>query len=105
MESIWEIVVSNGIFAALFVWLLFYQLKDSARREKKYIDIIDKLSVQLDVIENIEEDVKEIKNILAKCEDEDEKDKTIKKWSNARHGIVFDNFDICFGDKELQQIL
>ena len=50
-------------------------------------------------------DVKEIKNILAKCEDEDEKDKTIKKWSNARHGIVFDNFDICFGDKELQQIL
>ncbi|MBO5310316.1 MAG: hypothetical protein IKK20_01875 [Clostridia bacterium] len=61
MESIWEIVVSNGIFAALFVWLLFYQLKDSARREKKYIDIIDKLSVQLDVIENIEEDVKEIK--------------------------------------------
>ena len=61
MESIWEIVVSNGIFAALFVWLLFYQLKDSARREKKYIYIIDKLSVQLDVIENIEEDVKEIK--------------------------------------------
>lgn len=61
MENIWEIVVSNGIFAALFVWLLFYQLKDSARREKKYIDIIDKLSVQLDVIENIEEDVKEIK--------------------------------------------
>lgn len=61
MESIWEIVISNGIFAALFVWLLFYQLKDSARREKKYIDIIDKLSVQLDVIENIEEDVKEIK--------------------------------------------
>ena len=61
MESIWEIVISNGIFATLFVWLLFYQLKDSARREKKYIDIIDKLSVQLDVIENIEEDVKEIK--------------------------------------------
>ena len=61
MESIWEIVISNGIFAALFVWLLFYQLKDSARREKKYIDIIDKLSVQLDVIESIEEDVKEIK--------------------------------------------
>ena len=61
MESIWEVVVGNGIFACLFVWLLFYQLRDSARREKKYIDLIDKLSVQLDVIEHIEEDVKEIK--------------------------------------------
>lgn len=64
METIWEVVVGNGIFACLFVWLLFYQLKDSAKREKKYIDIIDKLAKQFDVIEDVKEDVKEIKKKL-----------------------------------------
>lgn len=64
MEAIWEIVISNGIFCCLFVWLLFYQLKDSSTREKKYISIIDKLSVQLDAIEDVKEDVKEIKQSL-----------------------------------------
>ena len=61
MESIWEVVLQSGIFACLFVWLLFYQLKDSSAREKKYIEIINKLSVQLDVVEDVKEDVKEIK--------------------------------------------
>ena len=62
MEDIINIVISNGIFATLFVWLLFYQLKDSSAREKKYIEIINKLSVQLDVVEDVKEDVKEIKS-------------------------------------------
>lgn len=61
MESIWEVVLQSGIFACLFVWLLFYQLKDSSAREKKYIEIIEKLSNQIDVIEDVQEDVKEIK--------------------------------------------
>ena len=62
MENFWEVILSNGIFALLFVWLLFYQLKDSSRREKKYIEIIDKLAKELEVVEEIEEDVAEIKN-------------------------------------------
>lgn len=61
MESFWEVIVGNGIFACLFVWLLFYQLKDSSKREKKYIEIIDKLSEEFNVIEDVKEDVKEIK--------------------------------------------
>ena len=61
MESIWEVVLQSGIFACLFVWLLFDQLKDSSAREKKYIEIIEKLSNQIDVIEDVQEDVKEIK--------------------------------------------
>lgn len=64
MENFWEVIISNGIFACLFVWLLFYQLKDSSNREKKYMSIIDKLSSQLDVIEDVKEDVKEIKESL-----------------------------------------
>lgn len=62
MENFWEVILSNGIFALLFVWLLFYQLKDSSRREKKYIEIIDKLAKELEVVDEIEEDVAEIKN-------------------------------------------
>ena len=61
MESIWEVVISNGIFACLFVWLLFYQIKDSSRREKKYIEIISKLAQDLDVVEDVKEDVSELK--------------------------------------------
>ena len=61
MESIWEIVVSDGIFACLFVWLLFYILKDSSRREKKYMEVINQLAKQIDVIEDVKEDVAEIK--------------------------------------------
>lgn len=64
MENVFEIALSNGIFACLFVWLLFYQLKDSSNREKRYIDIIDKLSIQLDVVEDVKEDVQIIKDKL-----------------------------------------
>lgn len=64
MESIWEVVLQNGIFACLFVWLLFYQIKDSSSREKKYIDIINKLSIELDVVNDVKDDVCEIKRKL-----------------------------------------
>lgn len=66
MEDFIQIIVSNGVFACLFVWLLFYQLKDSSTREKKYIEIINKLSTQLETIEDVKDDIKEIKNKLIK---------------------------------------
>lgn len=61
MESLIEIAISNGIFAGLFVWLLFYTLKDSRKREEKYLKVIDKLSTQLDLLEEVKEDVDSIK--------------------------------------------
>ena len=45
METeILKIVVSQGIFAVLFVWLFFDTRKDSKQREEKYINTIDKLT-------------------------------------------------------------
>lgn len=41
-----EIIITNIIWAPLFVGLLIYQLKDSAKREKKYQEVIEKLSKQ-----------------------------------------------------------
>ena len=63
-EQIISMVISNGIFATLFVGLFFYQLKDSRRREEKYQKTIDDLTVHLDIIEDVKEDVEELKTII-----------------------------------------
>lgn len=63
-EEIMGLAVSNGIFAVLFVFLLFYLLKDSAKREKKYQDTIGTLSKHLEIVNDIKEDVIEVKNVV-----------------------------------------
>ena len=63
-EEIMGLAISNGIFAVLFVFLLFYQLKDSAKREKKYQDTIGTLSKHFEIVKDIKSDVYEIKNVV-----------------------------------------
>ena len=63
-NEIYSIVVSNGIFACLFVALLFFELKDSRSREKKYQQTIDTLSVRLKDTVKIKEDIEEIKDVV-----------------------------------------
>ena len=60
-EEILGLAVSNGIFAVLFVLLLFYQLKDSRNREQKYQNTIEKLNIHLDEALNMKEDISEVK--------------------------------------------
>lgn len=62
-------VVSNGIFAMLFVWLLFYQIKDSQKREQAYRNTIEELSTHLIIIEKVREEVSELRDMLSR-EDE-----------------------------------
>lgn len=71
-KEIISIVVSNGVFAVLFVWLFLYQLKDSAKREKNYQETIDKLTTSLNVLDEVKEEVSDIKEFLRCEEDEDE---------------------------------
>ena len=63
-QDILNIVISNGIFAILFVSLLFVQLKDSKEREEKYQKTIETLSKHLGTLEDIKEDVKEVKEVI-----------------------------------------
>ena len=63
-EQIVSVVVSNGIFATLFVGLFCYQLKDSKHREEKYQKTIEDLTVHLDIIEDVKEDVLELKSLV-----------------------------------------
>ncbi len=71
-NEIISVVVSNGVFATLFVFLFFYQLKDSAKREKAYQSTIKDLTEHLEVIEAVKQDVEELKNVITRggCDEE-----------------------------------
>ena len=63
-NDIISIVVSNGVFAILFVWLFGYQLKDSKTREERYQQTIESLTTHLQILEDVKEDLSEIKEFL-----------------------------------------
>ena len=63
-------VVSNGIFAMLFVVLFFQQLKESRKREQAYQETIEELARHLVLIEEVRKDMNEIKEMLVWREDE-----------------------------------
>ena len=72
-NEILKIIAGQGVFAVLFVWLLIDTRKESKTREEKLQDIINKnqiviseLAEKFDVVENIQEDVKDIKVKLEK---------------------------------------
>ena len=74
-EKIFNLAIGNGIWAVLFLVLLFFQLKDSKRREEKYQRTIEALGTSLKVVTEIKEDVEEIKvelNKLKPCGENDE---------------------------------
>jgi hypothetical protein len=60
-DEIFQILLSNGVWAVLFVSLLVYQLKDSAKREEKYQKTIELLTEKYDVLEEIKTDIDDIK--------------------------------------------
>ena len=65
-EEVFKLALSNGIWAVMFVGLLIFQLKDSAKREKKYQDTIAKLNQHLDAVEDIKDELREIRQIIHK---------------------------------------
>lgn len=68
-NEIISVVVSNGIFATLFVFLFFYQLKDSSKREKAYQETIENLTEHLQIIEDVREEVTELKQHILREEE------------------------------------
>lgn len=62
MESeLIKYVISNISFGALFIWLLWDTRKDGKQREERYQDTIDKLADKIAIVQEIKEDVEEIK--------------------------------------------
>ena len=76
-EEIFNLALSNGLWSAMFLGLLIYQLKDSAKREKKYQDTIVDLTKNLGIVQIIKSEVQEIKDLVNKITTK----KTIKNFS------------------------
>ena len=53
-----KLAASQGIFAALFVALLFYVLRHNERREERLMDCLERLATDVGEIKNDIEDLK-----------------------------------------------
>lgn len=72
-NEIFKMAVNQGIWAALFIVLLFYILKKQEERDKKaeeregkYQDIISKLTDKFNILEDVKKDVAEVKEKIFK---------------------------------------
>lgn len=65
LSSIWNVILSlvseSGVWAMLFLALLIILIKSNNEREKKYQNIIEKLGNSLKKVEEIKEDVEDLK--------------------------------------------
>lgn len=67
MEMITQIFNTNGLFAVMSVSLIYYITKTNDARELRYTETINKLSDTIGYrIDNIESDIKEIKDVVIK---------------------------------------
>lgn len=66
MDDLMKEALSQGFGYALFVFLLLYVLRTTGNREKRYQDLLDKLSEKFSIIEDIKSDVKEVKDHIFK---------------------------------------
>lgn len=64
-------IISYGVFAMLFVFLFFYQLKDSAKREESYRETIEALADSLQVISDVKVQVERLVELMERREDEE----------------------------------
>ena len=64
MNELLSIDLSQISFGALFVWLLFDTNKKNENREQKYQEIIESLSNNISLIQDVKEDVEEIKHVV-----------------------------------------
>lgn len=67
-EQIFNVLIKEGAFAVLFVWLLFTTQKTNKERESKYQEVIDKnqqvIEEQAKAFSSLSKDITEIKQIL-----------------------------------------
>jgi len=57
-NEIFKLIATQGVFAILFCYLLFYVLRENSKREDNYQGIIKELTEILPVIKEDVEDIK-----------------------------------------------
>lgn len=63
-QEIIKAALGNGLWAALFVVMLFYVLRTSGEREKKLTEALNKLAEQFGVLEDVKDGVSRIERRL-----------------------------------------
>ncbi len=66
-EEVLKLAVGNGLWAVLSCVLLFYLIKETKRREEKYVELINSLSDRLKIVYEIKSDVAKIKEETEKA--------------------------------------
>lgn len=61
MEELINVALQQGLGYGLFVCLFVYVLKTTGERESRYQNLLDTLAEKFNLVEHIQEDVKEIK--------------------------------------------
>ncbi|MBD8046740.1 BhlA/UviB family holin-like peptide [Clostridium faecium] len=64
MNELVKAGLNQGLGYGLFIFLLLYVLKTTGDRERRYQDLLDKLTEKFGIVENVQKDVTEIKNKL-----------------------------------------
>lgn len=62
MEELISIALKQGLGYGMFACLLVYVLKTTGERENRYQNLLDTLAEKFNLVEHIQDDVKEIKN-------------------------------------------
>lgn len=66
IQSIIEVALKQGIWAALYIYLFFRMLKQNEEREKEYQTIIDRLNEKIEAgIESIQEQISDVRQTLS----------------------------------------
>lgn len=62
MDELMKAALNQGLGYGMFACLLIYVLRTTGDRECKYQNLLDKMTDKLNIVEDIKEDVKEIKS-------------------------------------------
>lgn len=74
-QEIVRLAMSQGLWATLFVALLFYVLKENSKRESELRAIIDKLVEKFEILKGIDENLKDLKEEFKEMKD------FIRRWN------------------------
>lgn len=66
LEGLMQSALQQGLGYGMFIFLLLYVLKTTGEREKNYQSLLEKLTQNFNIVEDIKEDVKEIKSRIEK---------------------------------------
>jgi preprotein translocase subunit YajC len=60
-QEIIKIAATQGLWAVLFVVLLFWVLRENAKREGNYQHLLQELTAKYNILEDVSQDVSKIK--------------------------------------------